>query len=158
MQVRLPRAPSNLALNTSRDGRGIHSLSGQLFQHLTALSVKNFPLISNHGRALLHYSLTNQWNNRQKTDNTQLCATSQLPFSISYSGIKISTHQPLCLRESLPVMLQAGGKEQRQPLPEERLGILPRVELLEQTWQVKSIAQLLTLHLQVNHNPSQKCH
>ena len=31
-----PRAPR--ALNTSRDGRGIHSLSGQLFQHLTALS------------------------------------------------------------------------------------------------------------------------
>lgn len=55
-------------------------------------------------------------------------------------------------------MLQTGGKEQRQPLPEERLGISPRVELLEQTWQVKSIAQLRTLHLQVNHNPSQKCH
>ena len=34
-------------MNTSRDGRGIHSLSGQLFQHLTALSVKNFPLASN---------------------------------------------------------------------------------------------------------------
>ena len=34
-QPRLPRAPSNLALNTSRDGRGIHSLSGQLFQPLT---------------------------------------------------------------------------------------------------------------------------
>ena len=30
-QPRLPRAPSNLAFNTSRDGRGIHSLSGQLF-------------------------------------------------------------------------------------------------------------------------------
>ena len=28
-------------------GRGIHSLSGQLFQHLTTLIVKNFPLISN---------------------------------------------------------------------------------------------------------------
>ena len=28
-------------------GWGIHSLSGQLFQHLTPLSVKNFPLISN---------------------------------------------------------------------------------------------------------------
>ena len=27
-QPRLPRAPSSLALNTSRDGRGIHSLSG----------------------------------------------------------------------------------------------------------------------------------
>uniref|UniRef100_A0A669QQB0 Ankyrin repeat domain 61 n=1 Tax=Phasianus colchicus TaxID=9054 RepID=A0A669QQB0_PHACC len=43
----LPRTPSNLALNTSRDGQGIHSLSGQLFQHLTTLSVKNFPLMSN---------------------------------------------------------------------------------------------------------------
>jgi len=32
-QPRLPRAPSKLAFNTSRDGRGIHSLSGQLFQH-----------------------------------------------------------------------------------------------------------------------------
>ena len=30
-QPRLPRAPSNLALNTSRDGWGIHSLSGQPF-------------------------------------------------------------------------------------------------------------------------------
>ena len=39
--------PTSLALNTSRDGRGIHSLSGQLFQHLTPLIVKNFPLISN---------------------------------------------------------------------------------------------------------------
>jgi len=31
-QPRLPRAPSNLAFNTSTDGWGIHSLSGQLFQ------------------------------------------------------------------------------------------------------------------------------
>ena len=46
-QPRLPRAPSNLALNTSRNGWGIHSLSGQLFQHLTTLTVKNFPLTSN---------------------------------------------------------------------------------------------------------------
>jgi len=46
-QPRLPKATSNLALNTSRDGWGIHSLSGQLFQHLTTLTVKNFPLISN---------------------------------------------------------------------------------------------------------------
>ena len=46
-QPRLPRAPSNLALNTSRDGWGIHSLSGQLLQHLTTLIVKNFHLISN---------------------------------------------------------------------------------------------------------------
>ena len=46
-QPRLSRAPSNLALNTSRDGRGIHSLSGQLFQHLTTLKVKSFPLTSN---------------------------------------------------------------------------------------------------------------
>jgi len=42
-QPRLPRAPSNLALNTSRDGWGIHSFSGQLFQHLTILIGKNFP-------------------------------------------------------------------------------------------------------------------
>jgi len=28
-------------------GRGIHSLSGQLFQHLTIVYVKNFPLITN---------------------------------------------------------------------------------------------------------------
>ena len=46
-QPRLPRAPSNLALNTSRDGRGSHSLSGQLLQHLTTLIGKNFPLTSN---------------------------------------------------------------------------------------------------------------
>ena len=39
-QPRLPRASSSLALNTSRDGRGIHSLSGQPFQHLTTLIVK----------------------------------------------------------------------------------------------------------------------
>jgi len=42
-QPRLPRAPSNLALNTSRDGRGIHSLSGQPLQHLATLIVKNLP-------------------------------------------------------------------------------------------------------------------
>lgn len=41
----LPSAPSNLALNTSRDGVSNTSL-GCLFQHLTALSVKNFPLTS----------------------------------------------------------------------------------------------------------------
>ena len=29
-KTRLPRAPSSLALNTSRGGRGIHNLSGQL--------------------------------------------------------------------------------------------------------------------------------
>ena len=40
-------APSNLALNTYRDEWGIHNLSGQLFQHLTTLIVKNFPLTSN---------------------------------------------------------------------------------------------------------------
>ena len=39
-QPRLPRAPSNLALNTTRDGRGIHSLSGQLLQHLTTPLVR----------------------------------------------------------------------------------------------------------------------
>ena len=41
------QGPIQPGLNTSRDGRGIHSLSGQLFQHLTTLSVKNFPLTSN---------------------------------------------------------------------------------------------------------------
>ena len=35
--------PHPTGLEHLRDGRGIHSLSGQLFQHLTALSVKNFP-------------------------------------------------------------------------------------------------------------------
>ena len=33
-QPRLPTAPSNLAFITTTDGQGIHSLSGQLFQHL----------------------------------------------------------------------------------------------------------------------------
>ena len=46
-QPRLPRAPSNLAFNTSTDGRGIHSFSGQLFQHLSTLCVNYFPLTSN---------------------------------------------------------------------------------------------------------------
>jgi len=44
-QLRLPRAPSNLALSTSRDGH--HSFSGQLCQHLSALWVKNVLLTSN---------------------------------------------------------------------------------------------------------------
>ena len=39
-----PGPHPNLALNTSRDGRGIYSLSGQLFQHLTTLILSNFPL------------------------------------------------------------------------------------------------------------------
>ena len=42
-QPRLPGAPSNLALTTSRGGRGTHSLPGHLFQHLSTLTVKNFP-------------------------------------------------------------------------------------------------------------------
>ena len=50
-----PRAPSSLALNTSRDGRGIHSLSGQLFLHLTALIAKNFPLTSNLNLPCLNF-------------------------------------------------------------------------------------------------------
>ena len=54
--TRLPRAPSNLALNTSRDEWGIHSLSGQLFQHLTTLTAKNFPLTSNLNPSL-HFKL-----------------------------------------------------------------------------------------------------
>ena len=44
--TRLPRAPSNLALNTSRD-RASTTSRGSLFQHLTTLLVKNFPLTSN---------------------------------------------------------------------------------------------------------------
>ena len=44
-QIRLPRAPSNLAF--SAPGMGHHSFSGQLCQGLTALWVKNFCLISN---------------------------------------------------------------------------------------------------------------
>uniref|UniRef100_A0A8C2T2L6 P53 and DNA damage regulated 1 n=2 Tax=Coturnix japonica TaxID=93934 RepID=A0A8C2T2L6_COTJA len=39
-------APSNLALNTSKDGASTTSL-GSLFQALTTLLVKNFPLTSN---------------------------------------------------------------------------------------------------------------
>jgi len=42
----LDQAPSNVALNTSRDRASTASL-GNLFQHLTTLLVKNFPLISN---------------------------------------------------------------------------------------------------------------
>jgi len=34
-------------VNTSTDGRGIHSLSGQLFQHLPPLIANNVPLTSN---------------------------------------------------------------------------------------------------------------
>jgi len=41
--TRLPRAPSNLALIISRDGASTASLDS-LFQHLTTLVVKNFPL------------------------------------------------------------------------------------------------------------------
>jgi len=40
-QLRLPKASSNLALSTSRDGKSTASL-GRLCQHFTALSVKNF--------------------------------------------------------------------------------------------------------------------
>ena len=45
-QTRLLRAPSNLALNTSREGASTVSL-GNLFQCFTTLMVKNFFLISN---------------------------------------------------------------------------------------------------------------
>ena len=41
-KIRLPRAPSNLALSTSRDVASIASL-GILLQHLIAISVKSFP-------------------------------------------------------------------------------------------------------------------
>jgi len=45
-QLRLPRAPSNLALRTSRDGAP-QAFLDSLCQCLTALSVKNFTLASN---------------------------------------------------------------------------------------------------------------
>ncbi|KAK4831170.1 hypothetical protein QYF61_015640 [Mycteria americana] len=44
--LKLLKAPSNLALNTSRDGASTASL-GNLFQCLATLIVKNFFLISN---------------------------------------------------------------------------------------------------------------
>jgi len=44
-QLRLPKAPSNLALSTSRDGH--HSFSGHLCQCFTTLWVKNFFLTNN---------------------------------------------------------------------------------------------------------------
>ena len=45
-RTRLPRAPSNRALNTYRNEAATTSL-GSLFQHFTILIVKNFPLTSN---------------------------------------------------------------------------------------------------------------
>ena len=42
--TRLPRAPSNLAFNTSRDGASTASL-GSLLQHLNTLSVETFSLL-----------------------------------------------------------------------------------------------------------------
>jgi len=45
-QPRAVRAPSNLALNTAREGTATASL-GNLGQGLTTLMVKNFFLISN---------------------------------------------------------------------------------------------------------------
>ena len=39
-------------------GWGIHSLSGQLFQHLTTLIVKNFPLTSKLNLSLLQLKTT----------------------------------------------------------------------------------------------------
>jgi len=44
--TRLPRIPSKLALNASRDGVSTTSM-GNLFQHLTTLSEKKIFLISN---------------------------------------------------------------------------------------------------------------
>ena len=45
LQTRLPRATSSVALNASRDGASTTS-SGNLFQGVTTLCVKNFLLIS----------------------------------------------------------------------------------------------------------------
>ena len=45
-QPRLPRAPSNLALNTSRDGRGSTASLGSC-SSTSPLSVQNFPLTPN---------------------------------------------------------------------------------------------------------------
>ena len=53
-QTGLPRAPSNVALNSSRDGAPTASL-GSSFQCLTTLWVKNFFLTSNQN--LLSFSL-----------------------------------------------------------------------------------------------------
>lgn len=48
-QTRLPRAPSNLVLNTFRVEHP-QPLQAGLVQHLTTLSVKKFPLTSNRNR------------------------------------------------------------------------------------------------------------
>ena len=45
-QLRLPRVSCNLVLKSCRDGAFTAAL-GSLCQHLTFLSVKNFPLTSN---------------------------------------------------------------------------------------------------------------
>jgi len=45
-ETRLLKAPSNLALNTAREGASTDSL-GNFFQCLTSLKVKNFSLLSN---------------------------------------------------------------------------------------------------------------
>jgi len=45
-QTRLLKAPSNLALNTAREGAATASL-GNLFQFLNTLRVKSFFLLSN---------------------------------------------------------------------------------------------------------------
>jgi len=50
-QIRLLRAPSNLAWNVSRDGASPTSL-GNLCQGFTTLSIKNFFLISILGSVL----------------------------------------------------------------------------------------------------------
>ena len=41
------QGPIHAGLEHLRGWTGIHSLSGQLFQHLTTLIAKNFPLTSN---------------------------------------------------------------------------------------------------------------
>jgi len=55
-QTRLLRAPSNLALNTAREGAATAPL-GNLFQCLTTLMVKNFFLISNLNLPSFHLKL-----------------------------------------------------------------------------------------------------
>lgn len=46
LYIRLLKAPSNLILNTSKDGASTHSL-GNLFQGLNTLTINNFFLVPN---------------------------------------------------------------------------------------------------------------
>jgi len=101
------QAPSNLALNTSRDGRDIHSLSGQLFQRLTTLIGKNFPLTSNlnlpsfnlksfpyviENSITIGYSNNNNNNNDNKKDFFAMLNFSALIFIATCRATSPSTN------------------------------------------------------------------